>query len=80
MKDLFKPGRPIDEYLNDDGTLKRNCLTCINRHSIGGLWGGYLCKDDQQGWNNCTDRGTNIEHKNWEARVDGLIKEEDMAL
>ena len=72
MKDLLKPGRPIEEYLNKDGTLRKYCLTCLHRHSITEdfTWSDYLCIGGQKGWNNCTEKGTNKGYIFWEPRVD----------
>jgi len=43
-KDLFKNGRPINEYLNSDGSMKVHCFTCLHRYSISEApLGDFLC-------------------------------------
>ena len=43
LKDLHKIGRDIREYLNEDGTLKKYCITCIHRlNSKDFGWGDWL--------------------------------------
>jgi len=82
MKELLKPGRILTEYLEEDGTLKKTCLTCINRVSKNTPWGDYLCAGGRELWNECVDMKKKI-RKFWEPRVDpsnSFIKEEDMAL
>jgi hypothetical protein len=84
MKDLLKPGRQLDKYLNEDGTLIRKCLTCLHRHSFEVVdhWGEYLCIGGQKGWNSCTEKGTNRNYRFWEPRVDvnNHFTEEDFKL
>lgn len=72
MKDLLKPGRPLDEYLDDNGDLKRHCLTCIHRDSLSQdpvCWGGLLCSEGVNGYNRCNP-DAKPERLNWEPRVD----------
>jgi hypothetical protein len=82
MKDLYKPGRPINEYLKTDGTLKVECFTCIHRWSIHlneGILGGFLCQDGIKKHSICNPRyGIKVDDKSifvydyllWEPRVD----------
>lgn len=88
MKDLFKPGRNLDEYLEEDGTLKRNCITCMNR-STSVTWGSYLCTGGMDRYMECQEikkeelgnrKKLLYKYKFWEPRVDvnSFITEEDM--
>ena len=91
MKDLFKPGRNLDEYLEDDGTLKKNCITCMNR-STSVTWGSYLCNGGMDRYMECQEvekgqlatrlsrKTAAFKYKFWEPRVDvnSFITEEDM--
>jgi hypothetical protein len=81
LKDLFKPGRDLLEYLNEDGSLRKNCLTCVHRPSSKDFsWGGWLCQSDEL-HDRCNPDAASPQHLLWEARVeDGLFKEEDFNL
>ena len=72
MKDLLKPGRPLDEYIDEKGDLRRHCLTCINRKSfeVDSSWGGLLCSEGVNGYFKCNPDIHNPERLNWEPRVD----------
>ena len=81
MKDLYKPGRDLNEYLNDDGTLQRHCITCAHRDNIQKSWGSYLCSGGQSRYWECQERQTDKAiYKFWEPRVDAnaFITEEDI--
>ncbi len=69
-KDLFKPGRPIDEYLDEKGQLRRYCLTCIHRRPISECsCAGWLCRLNDKVRKSCM--GDDAEyHKLWEPRVE----------
>lgn len=46
LKDLFKPGRNIFEYIDEDGNQKKSCISCGRRFPIAELLpGDYLCKN-----------------------------------
>jgi len=82
MKDLLKPGRDLKEYLNEDGTLQRHCLTCIHRNtSKEFIWGGWLCSSDSLR-DLCNPTGCQTQHFYWEPRVDinTFLSEEDFNL
>ena len=90
-KDLFKPGRPVHEYLNKDGTLKKHCFTCIHRYSIKeSKLGGWLCRGGAKKHDECnpnfnkaceTNDNENMYHwLLWEPRVEGMIKEDDFKI
>jgi hypothetical protein len=43
LKDLYKPGRKMSEYIDKDGKLIIYCTTCIHRlPSIEFGWGYWL--------------------------------------
>jgi hypothetical protein len=84
MKDLLKPGRPLNEYLKKDGTLKIHCFTCIHRIHIGdATWGNWLCRGGNKWHRICNPRSKEeniFDYKIWEPRVDvnnSFIKEEE---
>lgn len=79
MKDLFKPGRKLGDYVKKDGTPVIHCISCGRRPKIGTFRIGYLCGDDKR-YHKCnTFPG---EFKLWTPRVnyDTLIKDEDFEL
>jgi hypothetical protein len=93
MKDLLKTGRPLNEYLTEDGTLKRYCLTCIHRHSIKeSMLGGWLCSGGTKMYNKCCPSHHGKEYQNafkkepdyilWEPRVDtnAFLAEEEFEI
>ena len=91
-KDLFKPGRVWKEYIDEAGSLKVNCRTCIRRKSLtgadedSGAWGQYLCKYGRNGYLACNPgkvnplTGEGLAYLNWEPRVDGFIKEKEFSI
>jgi len=89
MKDLFKLGRCLDDYLETDGSLKRTCITCLNRNKIGECgWSNWLCKAGNEGHLACNPVDDSDPparqplYLNWIPRVDvnWFIKEEDLEL
>lgn len=71
MKDLLKHGRPLDEYIDERGDLRRHCLTCINRKVVSDSpIGEFLCSEGAKGYFECNPDIHNPEHLNWEPRVD----------
>lgn len=87
MKDLFKPGRPINEYLNPDGSLKIDCLTCKHRNHIpNGKLGGWLCSGQDEMHKKCNPKyhesyDNKFEYILWEARVNnGMFQENEFIL
>ena len=89
MKDLLKPGRPLWEYLNEDGTLQKYCLTCIHRYSQKEMhWGGWLCSGGSKKHKICCPSHHHDNPKKdpdylfWEPRVEvnAFLQEEDFNL
>ena len=86
MKDLNKPGRKKNEYINEDGTPKISCISCAKRPSISACTlGGYICGDDER-HNKCNPRcnyegNFELDHLLWEPRVQcDFINEKDIEL
>ena len=91
-KDLFKPGRPINEYLNKDGTLIKHCITCIHRYNMNeSPLGGWLCRGGEKKHMECHPNFNKACETNdtenmhqwllWEPRVnEGLIDEDEFKL
>ena len=82
MKDLLKPGRKINEYVNKDGSPKICCISCAHRPSIKDIkWGGYICGDEKR-HDKCNPRfnkGFEFDHLLWKPRVkyDTFITDKD---
>lgn len=86
LKDLFKPGRKLNEYVNEDGTPKIDCISCGRRLSIKDNFpGNSLCGDDDR-HERCNPRFNSqhdykMDHLLWKPRVDyekaGFIGKED---
>ena len=87
LKDLYKPGRPIDEYLKPDGTLKIHCFTCIHRWNVReGILGDFLCKGGKKKHTACNPKYGlcyfEYDFLLWEPRVDinSFINEDDFKI
>ena len=83
LKDLHKIGRDIREYLNEDGTLKKYCITCIHRlNSKDFGWGDWLWSEDGKGYKACNPIISKPIFSNWSPRVDinSFITEEDLKI
>lgn len=77
MKDLFKPGRVFEEYIDEDGNLRRDCITCLHRDNMEKSWGAYLCSGGRKRYWECNPNVKKPERLFWEPRVEGFIKEEE---
>jgi hypothetical protein len=85
-KDLFKPGRPVHEYVDSDGNLKVNCMTCKFRKSIKDCRAGdWLCVTEEK-FIDCNHEDGLFHGKYhgkyllWEPRFEGMIKNEDFEI
>ena len=86
LKDLHKPGRKLDEYINEDGTLKITCISCAHRPPISkAKLGGYICGDDERHAKcnpRCNyDNKFQLDYLLWKPRVQcDFISEKDMEI
>lgn len=83
MKDLFKHGRKLCEYLNKNGTLKIDCISCVHRPSINNNLSLWLCGDGDR-FKKCNpnynyENDWKLDFLLWKPRVNynTFVKEED---
>lgn len=84
-KNLFKEGRPLGEYLNDDCSLKKDCISCLHRNTISECrLGGWLCKSNElhEKCNPTHDHEHDWELKYllWKPRFEQLLDDDDFEL
>jgi len=91
-KDLFKPGRNLNDYLDEDGNIIKNCTTCIHRNKIADCRiGDFMCKGGYPQHQKCNpnyeeacktnDIDNMLHYLFWESRVtNGIIDDDDFKL
>ena len=79
LKDLFKPGRKYDEYVNSKGEPKIHCISCGRRPKIRETSFGYICGDEER-FKECNPENNDnywvMSYELWTPRVDYSVLKE----